>query len=321
MHFVPDSHFSGNVSRPIDLTEHIPWLYLIACIESRLVYVGETYNQGGLIVRLSSHFGPYRRSTLRQAAARNAGAAYLRSPFIVVAAKLPTNDPDVRFDASSKKVRLLCEALAHTHAARFASERRGWTVISTAQVREVSENHDITESCKSIASCFSSTVNFLKELTSSSPFHLVTLSRSRDMPPDSDVGALLNRIEIILYEWLLEGLKRKYGSDWWVNGVPKSSRVQCAQRVEDEGKQLPPEAYLTFIDLRDIIQHNWDVFGSDMEKMTNLNGKRPATAWLVELNEMRKTWAHPIKQRFEPIAQGSYEHLGTYLKKMKLLSK
>lgn len=319
MRFAPDSHFSGNVSRPIDLTEHTPWLYLIACLEGRLIYVGETYDQGGLVARLSSHFGPRSSSTLRQAAARNAGVGVLRPPFIVVAARLPTNDPAVRFDGSSKKVRLLCEALVHTHAAKFASERRGWAVISTNSVEEMGENDEIVVSCESISTCFGSVVDFLKELTSSCPFHLVTLSQSREVLENADVGVLLNKIETMLYEWLLAGVQGKYGSDWWRKGVPKNCRVQCASKAEQEGKGLPPEAYLTFIDLRDIIRENWDLFGSEMEKVSNSRGKNRATNWLVDLNEMRKVWAHPIKQRFQPIPQASYDLLGTYFQKMRIL--
>ena len=259
---------------------------------------------------------------MRQAAARNAGVASLQPPFIVVAARLPINEPDVRFDASSKKVRLLCETLVHTHAAKFALKRGGWTVVSTTRVRELSDSDEIAKSCESISSCFASIFDFLKELTSASPFHLVTLSKSRDVPQDADLGVLLNRIEILLYEWVLAGLKEKYDSDdWWVKGVPQNLRVRCVQRVEEEGKQLPPEAYLTFIDLRDIVQHNWDIFGSNMEKMVNLSGKRRATEWFVELNELRKIWAHPIKQRFEPIAQENHERLGIYLKKILSFSK
>ena len=319
MRFAPDSHFSGNISRPIDLTEHTPWLYLIVCLEERLIYVGETYGQGGLITRLSSHFGPYSGSTLRQAAARNAGVGILRPPFIVVAARLPTNDPDVRFDGSSKKIRLLCEALVHTHAAKFAAERSGWAVISTNSLEEMDESDEIAFSCTSISTCFRSVIDFLKELSSSSPFHLVTLSQSREMPKDIDIGVLLNRIETMLYEWLLAGLKRKHGRDWWVKGVPQRSRVECARRAEEEGKGLPNEAYLTFIDLRDIVRKNWHIFGPHMEQVSNLSGKDRATSWLVDLNEMRKVWAHPIKQRFQPIPPESYDLLGTYIQKMRAL--
>lgn len=118
MEFRPASHFSGSVSDPlVDLTAQAPWLYIIACMKPRLLYVGETYDSGGLIVRLGSHFGPFTGSTLRQSAAKHMGSI-VTPPFIVVAAYLPTDDPAVQFDASAKNVRLTCETLVHTHIAR-----------------------------------------------------------------------------------------------------------------------------------------------------------------------------------------------------------
>ena len=65
----------------------------------------------------------------------------------------------------------------------------------------------------------------------------------------------------------------------------------------------PPEAYLTLIDLRDVVRKNWDLFGQVMEQVSGLKGKENATKWIVEVNEIRKLWAHPIRQEFRPILQ------------------
>ena len=321
MEFRPASHFSGSVSDPlVDLTAHAPWLYIIACMKPRLLYIGETYDSGGLIVRLGSHFGPFTGSTLRQSAAKYVGST-VTPPFIVVAAYLPTDDPEVQFDASSKNVRLACEALVHTHIARIVLKKEAWTIISSSQITKLAENTDIEMACESIANCFDTTLDFLSDLTTASPFHLVTLGRRREILGDADIGELLNQIEVMLYDWLLHELKEKFGERWWVEGVPVASRKQCATRSEEEGRGHPSEAYLTFIDLRDIIRSNWDIFGPTIEKIAEErgHGKDRATKWLVELNEMRKIWAHPIKQRFQSLPADSQTLLQSYRQKLRLL--
>ena len=312
MRFSPNGHFSGNAQDTVDLTAPIPWLYIIAGLKSKVVYIGETHDQGGLVVRLGSHFGPYPRSDFRQAAARTVGIHNLKGPFVVVAAQLPVDDPDVRFNGDSRKERRLCETLVHEHVGRrVARSKKGWTVISTAQSSGSGENDDITYAAESISACFFAALEFLEELTPPSPFHLVTLSGNVNVLTDVDAGTLLNQIEMLLFEWLLDCLKRKYGDGWWSSGVPRETRVRCASLAEEENKGLPSEAYLTFIDLRRVVQNNWEIFGSALEKVTKERGKDRATAWLVELNEARKSWAHPIRQRFE---SGSPPSLASLMK-------
>lgn len=314
MQFVPVGHVNGVVSYPVDLTVQLPWLYVIVAVKHRVLYIGETNDRGGLIVRLGSHFGYYETSTLKKAAARVAGIGSLRPPFVVVAARLPTDDPAASFDASSKKVRLLCEALMHESVAHFAS-RRNWTLVSINQPPQLAPHPDVIGACNSIFSCIVNAIDFLSEIAVQSPFHLVILNQpvhgGKDGDEDVEIGALLNEIEVMLYEWLLEGLKKEYGDEWWAKGVPMSSRRQCATRVEEEGQggKVPPEGYLTLIDLRDILQKNWLLFGSAIEGLSREQGKDRGTRWLVELNEMRKRWAHPIKQRFLPIPQDKQVYL------------
>ena len=320
MEFSPNGHFSGNAQQAVDLTAPLPWLYIIACLRSRVLYIGETYDQGGLVVRLGSHFGPRSRSNLRQAAAAIVGVHDLRSPFLVVAAQLPVNDPDFRLNGDSRKERRLCEALVHAHVGRYVARRRsGWVVVSTAQSAGSGENEDITSACESISRCFVAAMDFLSELDPPSPFHLVTLGRDLRTLGEVDVGSLISQIEIVLFEWLLAGLKTKYGDFWWSKGVPTETRKRCALNAEEENKGLPSEAYLTFIDLRKIIQSNWDIFGKALESATNENGKERTTSWLVELNEARKSWAHPIKQRFDPNPPPSLADLTKFFERAKSL--
>ena len=128
---------------------------------------------------------------------------------------------------------------------------------------------------------------------------------------------LLNKIEVILYDKIVSGLKAAHGPDWWL-AVPENIRVQCATRREQEakGEEIPLHAYLTFIDLRTIIDKNWAIFGGLMEDVASAQGKRAATRWLVQLNELRRTWAHPIKQRYVPIVPVASTELQGYLQRL-----
>jgi hypothetical protein len=122
---------------------------------------------------------------------------------------------------------------------------------------------------------------------------------------------LLESIEVRLSDWVIALLKKEYGQDWWTDGIPTSVRVQCAERQEEEGtrRRVPPEAYLTLIDLRTIIQRNWSLYKDTMEAVCGSAGKERATQWLVDVNELRKLWAHPLKQRHLPPDPGKIAEL------------
>ena len=301
MEFVTVGHLGSNMAIPVDVVGRAAWLYVILAVPDRLMYVGET---SCLVQRLSDHFGPYvgGKSTFRRAAAR-VGCAAVGPPFIVVAVRLPSDgDWTGPFDASSRKIRQLCEALVH---ANLAQRPGRWSIISTPQSPSLSVTRDIEEACASIANGCTAAIDFLEPLVRGSPFNLVVLGAEGQREGENEpFEVLLSRIEVQLHQWLVERLRAEYGERWWTEGVPMGTRVQCVSRREEEGsREIPREAYLTLIDLRDIIRRNWKLFGSKMERMTGVKGKERATQWLVELNEVRKLSAHPVKQLFVPVSQ------------------
>ena len=297
MRYRPTGHFTGGTSGTHDVTVQIPWLYVIACTQDRLLYVGETHDRGGLISRLGNHFG-YHNSSLRHSANLHGGVRLLKSPFVVVAAQLPTDDPTVLFDCSSKNVRLVVEAVVHNRLAPFATKYE-WTIISSSQSSTVRQNAHVVKAGESIAECVQSTLEFVEGLTSTSPFHFVTLGWRRDGEQDSeDLGRILNRVEVTLCRYVLRVLEQTYGSRWWVDGIPTAIRVDCSRRQEEEARdaELPKHAYLMLIDLRKIIEANWSVFEAAMQRLSGKSGRTRATDWIREINDLRKYWAHPIKQ-------------------------
>lgn len=308
MQFVPVAHLTGFAPKRVQLTARLPWLYVIAAQRARVVYVGETYDQGGLVVRLGSHLGSFQQSTFRRRVAEITGVSILRPPFLVVAARLPFADEDAGYDAGSKKIRLACEAMLHELIVKHfisISKGRSWTIVSTAQSNSLVDNEFIQSSCRSIYNWFESSFSFLQTLMSVTPFHLVLLDSSKDTEEgeEADIGDLIEQSEMRLFHWLLGGLKREHGDRWWSEGIPESVRIECQRRREQEAASevLQIEAFLALIDLRPIAQKNWQICRAPFERIAEAQGKERATEWIVELNEIRKLWAHPIKRYFSPL--------------------
>ncbi len=304
--YSPVVHFSGTVAQSQDLTSHVPWVYVIVGVRQKIIYIGETFDQSGLIARLSTHFGPYPQSSLRQCAAKHAGVHRLKAPFLVFAARLPYERDDIDFDGSSKKTRMKIEATLHEHVAnKYAAKQKGWTLVSSASPSDIKLSQDMEAACDSIFHCFLSGVLFFESLSDASPWNLVLLDyyAPTETPPSEDVGGLIEAIEVRLFEWLLSTLKAAHGERWWTEGVPEPVRVQCVTRREQEGEgeRLPSEAYLLLIDIKDIVKKNWAICGGLMEGISGEQGKDKATKWITDLNEVRKLWAHPVKRLYNPM--------------------
>lgn len=305
------AHVSSVVSVERDLTVKLPWAYIIVVPRHKIIYAGETFDQGGLVARMSAHFGPYPTSTLRQCAARHAGISRVRSPFIVFAACLPNGEDEAPFEGGSLLVRRRVEATIHELIVkRFATRRAGWVLVSSTSPTEAQLTTEMEVACESIYECFEQGVLFLRDLCEATPWTFVLLDRKpvglgRGEP---NAGEIFAQIEVQVFEWVLSLLKAGLGESWWTDGIPEAVRIQCATRREQEGgsERIPLEAYLTLIDFRDIVRKNWKYCSSAMERISTIQGKDNATQWIVELNEMRKLWAHPIKQRFFPVEPAQF---------------
>lgn len=315
MEFTTIAHFSGLVTHRIALTEQLPWVYLIIAPQAKVVYIGETYDEAGLIVRLGRHFGRYQESTLRQSASKH-GILKLHAPFIVIAARLPIGEDSDEYDASSKQIRLFYESILHQYIAlRFTGKKAGWVIISTSSASGT-EPESIKKACESIYACFENTFNFLESLTEPSPFHLVLVDQKERKEDDvtiEDIGELIEKTELQLFTWILDLLKKQYiehPDSWWIEGIPIATRQQCQARKEQEGiSGMPPEAYLTLIDFKEIVRSNWRFCSGIIEPIAGQAGKDKGTKWIVDLNEMRNLWAHPIKRKYLPVPPSKIEEI------------
>lgn len=320
MNFLTVGHVSGTRSTNIDFTARIPWLYVITALGSKIVYIGETYDQSGVISRLSSHFGAYTQSTLKKNLEKITSINTLYGPYLIVCARLPFADDKAPFDASAKQIRLACENILHNQfASKFTSTHPGWTIVSSPQNYSMSDTLEIETACESIYKGFEHAYEFLKGLSETMPFQIVVLDAKANepLPSKKELGQLIEDAEVILYEWILEKLKNQLKEQWWEKGIKETIRVQCVTRREEENAGLPPEAYLTLIHLQDIVKTNWSLFQNSFQEISGKQGKDSATKWIKTLNEARKPWAHPIKRIHKPIDPSEVLYLRQLIDKVK----
>jgi hypothetical protein len=304
--YAPVAQITGIASKAVSLTTRLPWLYIIVAVRNRVVYVGETHDAEGLLIRLGSHFGPFAASTLKRRASERAGIGQLKPPFLVVSARLPFAEDPASFDGTSATTRKLCEALVQQLVTeRFVLKTEGWVIVSQTSNSGMSASAEVSAACESIYAAFHNALNFFTALSSASPFHLVVLDPypfvTDDM--DVDVGAALEDIEVSVFRWVLDRLKKALGELWWRDGIPQDTRINCQARRESDPRNdgAPAEAYLMFMDLKAIAKKNWGVCGPLMEQISEARGKDSATDWIQELNEVRNLWAHPIRRSFAPL--------------------
>src|SRR6266511_186982 len=158
MRYIPVAHFNGLGGRTVDLTSKLPWLYIIAAPRARVIYIGETNDEGGLVVRLGAQFGPYPGSSLRKSTAAITGKTTLKAPFVVIAARLPFASDDAPFNGDSKQSRLVCEGVLHQLVAQhFLARMPGWTIVSSFGHNVTLETPEMRTACEQIYNCYEHT--------------------------------------------------------------------------------------------------------------------------------------------------------------------
>src|SRR5439155_1500156 len=118
-----------------------------------------------------------------------------------------------------------------------------------------------------------------RPLTAGTPLHLVLLDHEgAERAEDIDLGTLLSEAEVRIHDWTIGLLRKEHGEHWWTKGVPQAVRTQCVTRREEEGtsETVPPEAYLTLIDLRATLQKNWSACSAVLERIAEGAGKDKA---------------------------------------------
>jgi DNA sulfur modification protein DndB len=132
---------------------------------------------------------------------------------------------------------------------------------------------------------------------------------------------IIDEIERTLQKTIIEVLKRVYGSEesqWWMVGVPLGIRVEAVKKYEFAGGDRGggKENYLNFIDYKEIIGKNWDVFSNIFGRGKANAKKEVRLAWLQKVNDLRNIVAHSSSGRSVEIEQlRELEEYGEWLRK------
>ncbi len=113
---------------------------------------------------------------------------------------------------------------------------------------------------------------------------------------NSKAKEVIDRIERSLQQVVLEELKREFGptdSGWWIEGIPKTIRLEVTQRFEeDDGKRGSKEHYFYLVHYQKIAKENWELFQDVLSFGKKGVGKEKGTSWMNDLNEKRKMISH-----------------------------
>jgi hypothetical protein len=191
---------------------------------------------------------------------------------------------------------LTCEAREVLKLAKTFSEQTGERYITNEHVLLALVNFE------------HSTVHFFLQANSISPEFIAKklrnfLGLTNDAPaplsPRLRAYQLYAIIECGLKDAVLGTLRLVLNDKWWAEGVPLKTRQDCVKTREEEDCILSPESYLYLVSYKEIIKHNWAMFGMAMERASGEKGKDKATGWMNTLNPVRNAVMHPGKREIE----------------------
>lgn len=308
--YAPVGQVTSFFSKQLSLTDRIPWIYAIVSLSHRLVCVGETFSDGGLLSEMSSQLTA--PESVLQTKCVELGIARLSSSYLIVAARLPSDRDPAGFDGSSATVRMHCATtLQSKMVQQFIPDNPGWTDVSMTTGAPASAGTAIDDACSAIFSHVSGSIHGMSALSRSVPLHVILLDPYPVAAHESNsIEEALTEIELKLHDFVVGQLKTSFPGAWWPQ-IPLSVRRACADRREEDGGDhaISPDAYMMFIDFVDISKSNWQLIGPFMERVAGRQGKDAATGWIKEMNQIRKVWAHPIRGKYIPLEPGSRERV------------
>jgi hypothetical protein len=111
-----------------------------------------------------------------------------------------------------------------------------------------------------------------------------------------DLYELVRNIEVRLHRFIKEAFIQEYGEDgWWRGGIPDRIRADCAAvRERDQDPADDAYCYTTLINLREILDKQWNVLGPRLPKRIQSDKKEFLDA-LKRLNGIRNAVMHPVR--------------------------
>ncbi len=118
---------------------------------------------------------------------------------------------------------------------------------------------------------------------------------------------LYKHIEVNMARTVVEFLQFHNPSKWWQELVPEKVRENCETRMKTEKRNLPPQAYFMFIELKAVLKNNWQIFATTFSRAGKSGGANKCLEFMDRVNEIRKLVAHPVKEDYSPTKLGQVE--------------
>lgn len=119
----------------------------------------------------------------------------------------------------------------------------------------------------------------------------------------NEAQELCTSLERRLTSGIIDKMREEYGEDAWWRKLPVAVRQEAVARREEDPspEDHPPERFLNLIDLRKIIENDWQLLQQAYGVGTG--SKRNKTKWLAELNEIRNSAFHAggLRLRLEDV--------------------
>ncbi|WP_339907178.1 hypothetical protein [Symmachiella dynata] len=115
-----------------------------------------------------------------------------------------------------------------------------------------------------------------------------------------DMYEYVSDIEVTLHATVREVLEEQFGKgeyEWWRLGIPRSVRVKCAERYEeDDDPSGDAFVHTDLIHLAKIIRTNWNALSNKLPDRCT-KSKTALDSEFSRLNRIRNAVMHPVKQR------------------------
>jgi hypothetical protein len=117
--------------------------------------------------------------------------------------------------------------------------------------------------------------------------------------PEIQAYRYIHRIEPALHNCVKCTLQMVYGedeNDWWVRGVPKSVREECAVTRERSPEREDLFSYTNLLDLSKVIQKNMEIFDTHFHLISQkIKNKTEFVERIERLNTIRNRIMHPVR--------------------------
>lgn len=129
------------------------------------------------------------------------------------------------------------------------------------------------------------------------PKGLTEYLATRDKNANEESLLMINKVHTKMFEFVIGMLKREFTEEnkvWWVEGIPKATRIKCTNAWEEKNRQGEEEEELNLSDYVHIASANWEIFKHYFALgAKNIDDKKKVMKWIDDLIRLRNKTSHP----------------------------